>query len=284
MAENSDFDKRAEEGSILFNQLLQSAIEKAGLTQVQKDQWNDLENRFGNLEISEFPKERPKPYQDEDFSKLDKLTKSDYIWLPQPKSKYTFYHPKLEKDGIPVAKQNKYYNQNWFDAHSSLQQEGLTMLTIKEFIDFLNTLKTDAHDLSGNKIPESERLEIYNEITQKKNPWRAEWLDSDFKVVNGILHINSNHRKTNGNLIPQVSEPLEDCVMQDCWVDLNLSNKQGLPTQKTRRQETYFWYPKRNNNSVARFFADTYGAVLSCYWNPSYIDAALAVRPSAKNF
>ncbi|MBI2672996.1 hypothetical protein HYX19_01940, partial [Candidatus Woesearchaeota archaeon] len=108
----------------------------------------------------------------------------DYIFMPQ--------------HGLYVAKERSHFNENWYDAHKALHQERARMLTLREFADFLILLR------NGN----DEFQKIYKDITEVRKPWRAEWLDADFKVVINTLHINYNHRIVNGNLQPQNSEPL----------------------------------------------------------------------------
>ena len=86
----------------------------------------------------------------------------------------------------------------------------------------------------------------------------------------------------NGKLIPKCTEKLEDCLMEDCFADLNSINKQGLLTRKSQSQSyiegsnVYFYYPR--DNSVSRVFALSDRAFLSCNWSPSTRDPVLGVR------
>ena len=73
----------------------------------------------------------------------------------------------------------------------------------------------------GSLINKSEQKRIFNDIYEKRDPYRAEWLDADFKVINEVLYINYNHRLINGVLKPQNSEKLEDYLMKDKEIDLN---------------------------------------------------------------
>ena len=182
--------------------------------------------------------------------------KGSYIYLPKHK--------------LYIAKERTNFNKNWYQAHESLHDENARMLTLAEFADFLNTLR------NGN----SEFKRIYSEITEVRDPSRAEWIDADFKVVNNILHINYNHRTLNGRLTPQNSERLEACLMEDCRVDLNSFNRQGLPTRKGNDFDYYF--PRSDNNSVAWFRASSDRAFLDCDWNPGGSYSSLGVR-AARN-
>lgn len=189
----------------------------------------------------------------------------------------------MPQHGLYVAKHLSHHGKNWYDAHISLQQDGARMLTIREYIDFLTLLKSDRIivDLFNGleqRITAEERERIYKNITEKKDPWRSEWLDADFKVVNETLHINYGHHMVNGSLQPTASEPLEKCLMEDGYIDLFSANRHGLPTRKNKKQEFYYFKPLTDNNSVAGFGANSDWAYLNCYGNPQVSNPALGVR------
>ncbi len=173
-----------------------------------------------------------------------------------------------------VAKQRTHFGKNWFDCHKELQKNNERMLIIPEFIEFLKYTKINFPD-------------IYKDITEVRNPWRAEWLDADFKVINEKLHVNYNHiLDKNGNLTPKNSELLNsNTLMQDKTPRINLENylnnfhtHQGLPNKNVGPGDLYYWYPRSDNNLVARFFADSDRAVLGCYRYPSAAGSSLGVR------
>jgi len=200
-------------------------------------------------------------------------TSGSYIFLPENE-----YHGDLL-----ISKERKYLGLNWHQAHEELAKENSLMLTIRQFIDFLNLLKSEnVYDENKNKIPAEQYNSILEDILTQRDPYRAEWLDADFKVINNNLHINYNHKYINGKLTPQKSEPLEACLMEDVYVDLSSANKQGLPTKKSKSQEIYFYYPRSNNNSVARFRAYSVGVDLNCYVDPRGSNPGLGVRPVNK--
>lgn len=145
------------------------------------------------------------------------------------------------------------------------------MLTIRELVDFLALLKSgNVMDGLEQGLPENEVSTIYSSITEKKDPARTEWLDAHFKVVNDILHINYYHQSVNGQLHPQKSEPLEKCLMSEdlnvdslgIYVDLFSTNSQGLPTQKSRRQD-FFYFPP-TDDFTPWFGAFSKDAILYC--------------------
>ncbi len=191
---------------------------------------------------------------------------ADYVFVPE--------------HNLYVAKKRTHQGSNWYEAHQSLHQENARMMIIREFVDFLALLKTgNALDGLEQRLSEDEVKGIYKDITEKKDPYRAEWLDADFKVVDGRLHINYNHRNVNEKLQPQNSEPLEGCVMENSYVDLiGSANTQGLPTRGSNNQEFYYWKPLEDNNSVAWFLAGSGRVCLGCGWDPGGSVASLGVR------
>jgi hypothetical protein len=64
--------------------------------------------------------------------------------------------------------------------------------------------------------------------------------------------------------------------MKDRKVDLSSFNKQGLPTKKGNSFD--YWFPRSDNNSVARFGAISGRAGLVCFRNPSDSVGGLGVR------
>ena len=194
---------------------------------------------------------------------MEKVNLDNFIYVPEIK--------------LYVAKERTLQNRNWFGAHKELQENGERMLIIPEFVEFLKYLKS-----SNNQ----EDLEIYKDITEVRSPWRAEWFDADFKTKGEDLYIHSNHKlDENKSLVPQNKEILDrNTLMKDKIPGISLESwlknptKQGLPSKKTNSGNSYYWNPRSDNNSVARFNADVDGAGLSCYGSPSDRDSYLGVR------
>jgi hypothetical protein len=171
-----------------------------------------------------------------------------------------------------VAREKTNFGKNWFECHKELRANGERMLTPIESIEFLKYAKIN--------LPE-----VYKDITEVRAPWRAEWIDADFKVKGKDLYFNYNHvLDSRGNLIPANSEVLDkDTLMQDKRISLEdylneNHTSQGLPSKKVKSGDLYYWYPRSDNNSVARFDADSDGASLSCGGGPSGESSALGVR------
>tara|TARA_Y100000310_G_scaffold221576_1_gene223153 strand:- start:7488 stop:8147 length:660 start_codon:yes stop_codon:yes gene_type:complete len=182
--------------------------------------------------------------------------KRDFIYVPST--------------GLYVAKERTLSGESWFDVHKQLQSEGSRMPTIPEFTEFLKYLRDN---------PSDENTRIYKDITEVRDPWRAEWLDADFKVKDIKLHINYNNIiDPNGNLVPENSDLLdEDTLIEngvyrislESWLDNPTS--QGLPRKDIDKGELYYWTPDiYQYSSVAGFFTvSVKGVGLNCYWTPS---------------
>ncbi len=241
-------------------------------------------NRVSNLQMLG----TPQPRKSKIVPNLAEQVNKEYANRPdKPIKQQSQTQPQIQKniqnlDGmiyvpsidLHFSKKRIYEGEDWYDCHKLLQKEGTRMPIIPEFIEFLKHLKNN---------PNQENTEIYKDITEVRSPWRAEWLDADFKVKKRKLHINYNHvLDSQGNLQPQNSEKLEACLMENCYADILNPNKQGLPTEKSDNQEFYFWAPMKDNNSVARFVAISDGAYLNCDRGPTNSNASLGVRQVAK--
>jgi len=164
------------------------------------------------------------------------------------------------------AKQRTHLNKNWKDTHKLLAQEKLRMPTIEEFRKTLNYLKNSQNQ---------EHLELYNEITEVRGPWRASHLDAYFEErKDGFYILTANKKK---------AEKLENCLMKDKIPGISLENwlegkniiSQGLPSPNIDDGDLGYWYPK--NNQVAGFVAYSGEANLYCDWDPDYRDSNLGV-------
>ena len=202
-------------------------------------------------------------------------------WILLPESSQYSYPDTL------VSRTVQHKGMNWTQAHEALAASGNYMLGLRQFVDFLADLQAgNLYDGAGKHLSKAESLHIFNQITEVRDPWRAEWLDADFKLVNGVLRMNYGHRIKAGKLVPLHSEPLDACLMKtrtpgislEDW--LSMATRQGMPPEDVQPGELYYWKPLPDNNSVAGFSAGAGGAVLVCGWFPLGSSAALGVRPA----
>jgi len=202
----------------------------------------------------------------------------NYIALPG-KAHGTYSYPDLL---VPIERTHQ--NKDWDDAQAALRAEGYFMLTIRQFIDYINLLKSGtAYYGSGRQIGKSELDAILFDIVGVKDPWRAEWLDAKFgkTIIFGENTITYHKIKTYGTL-EEVTEPLQDCLMEDKLPGISLdywlqnATPQGLPPKKTPKGNFWYWRPRQGY--VAGFVAHSGGAVLSCSGDLQYVYSAFGVR------
>ena len=200
-----------------------------------------------------------------------------YIILPENK------HESYEYPDLLVSVERSHNGENWNQAHESLRQESLFMLTLRQYADFLNLLKSGkAFDGNGRPLDKSRLDSVLDDIMTVRNPYRAEWLDAKFDCK-GILkkqfHITYHIIKSNGAL-EKINEPLNDYLAMDKPIDLKgwlrNANYQGFPASDTADGNLYYWHPR--NGRVAGFDAGSGGAGLCCDGDPAFSDSGLGVR------
>ena len=146
-----------------------------------------------------------------------------------------FYVPAI---GLYVAKEKTLMGEDWRTAHRKLQEKNLQMLTIKQFVETVNYLE-------NNSVPDKDSIldEIFN--PRKENRYRGEWLDAYFTEKRGEMYIAQNHRIKGKRLVPlTLAEKLEDCLMEQKYIDLSSANSQGLPTIESSKQDVFYYYSK----------------------------------------
>ncbi len=176
-------------------------------------------------------------------------------------------------------------NIDWNEALKLNLVLGGETLSIRRFIDFKELLE---YGIKGGKVYHGtgkqmqdlrEIRAIYEEIFAKKNPWRGEHLDAHFEKKSGELYIAYDHYLGNDELIPKISEKLEEGTMCSGKLESISYNAQGLPFLQ---EEIYFGNPL--NGSVARFVANSGRADLNCFRYPADTVSSLGVRHARKRF
>ncbi|MDP4012580.1 MAG: hypothetical protein Q8R00_03165 [Candidatus Nanoarchaeia archaeon] len=209
--------------------------------------------------------------------------KKEYIIL-EGKTYGSYSYPDLLVSANVV-----HHNNNWHKTQEILHNEGNFMLTIRQYVDFLNLITTGKpFDASGNRVDRAKLAKIVDEILTVRSPYRAEWLDAKFrKQSKGLLRrselvVDYGHMFVNGQSQPKYSEPLEECLMEDRTPGINLDDWleratiQGLPPRDIKQGDLYYWYPR--DGSVAGFVAGSGRAFLDCYWDPRSSGPELGVR------
>jgi hypothetical protein len=181
-------------------------------------------------------------------------------------------------------------NINWEQALKLNLGLGGRTLNPRQFADFLLLLKSgDVVDGSRQIVGRNELDGILDEIVTVRDPYRAEWLDADFKYVDnlgkivsssdpsGRLWIYSEHLLQNGDVDSNHKEVLESCLMtKGSRINLSTMNDQGMPTQEG--SDFHYWCSDKDNKSVAGFVANSVGAGLNCGRNPTGTNPSLGVR------
>src|SRR3989344_784481 len=128
---------------------------------------------------------------------------------------------------LQIAKERTYLGLDWNKTHEELKKQNLRMPTIPEFIEFLKYLRAN---------PSNENTEIYNEITEVRDPWRSNWIDAKFEQrKDGMYLINYKS-----------AEKLQDYLTQDKAPGISLDDwlynsiKQGLPKPDCKKGDLYY--------------------------------------------
>lgn len=198
-----------------------------------------------------------------------------------------------ENTAKELTNDNQYIGKiNWEQGMKLVLGLNGTPLTPRQGLDFLSLVMTNqAKDLEGNLIGDKECIRLVREILGKENPWRAEWLDADFKYLdskgkpvssNGTFYLEHSHKLQNGVLVPK-REVMLPYLEESKWLNftslVNTSNYQGMATKDAQDgSDIYYYRPSKDNNSVAGFVASSGGAYLSCDWSPSVSNSSLGVR------
>ena len=209
----------------------------------------------------------------ENMRRLEEERKSNMPNVPEMDG--FIYVPSIN---LYMAKERTLKGKTWNQTHEILQKDNKFMPSIYHFTEYLNYLKNDHED-------RDEAETILDDIL-KTGDWRAEWLDAKFEKKKDGLYLLSDHRIENKKLIAKSEQPLEKCVMEDCYVNFDF-NSQGLPVSKSKSQN----YSQGDNiclgfprdGRVAWFGVYSDYACLYCnYYVPDYSYVSLGVFPCAE--
>lgn len=159
-----------------------------------------------------------------------------------------------------VARQRTLQGKNWVEEHNQLKSQGNRMIVIPEFVEVLKYTK------------DNER-EVYDDITQIRNPWRAEWFDAYFEQrQDGMYVLTAN--KTKAEKLDEGTLMQDKRISLDSWIEN--PTKQGLPKSDVEGGDLYYWSPI--DKRVVRFDANGGRASLICGGAPSGWISNLGVR------
>ena len=193
-----------------------------------------------------------------------------------------------------ISRQESNKGLNWENTHYTLAENGLYMPSPSLFMPYFMHVRdasqgnTTLYTAGNNPIPTNEAEELWKYLSTDYNNGCWTWLDAKFSEENNVWKIGHNHKviqKGKDKSLEGKTETLESCIRKDCFVDLEF-NTQGLPIRKSQNQNykqgenIYYWHPR--NKTVARFYADSGRAFLSCGRNPSGSNRALGVFACAE--
>jgi len=184
-----------------------------------------------------------------------------------------------------ISIKQRFNGKNYLDTHVEVLTAGLTIPTPKQFLTQLRNVnqalenKLPLYNANGELI-EGQELQDYAN-TLNHDCWV--WLNASFKKGKGYLGLDlvTITGLENGKPVYQ-REPLQECLSEECYADLDSINSQGLPTQKSPIQKyesgksIYLWHPRQD--SASRFNASPGNADLYCSRVPLYSDSRLGVR------
>jgi hypothetical protein len=194
-------------------------------------------------------------------------------------------------------------NNNWFESNRLNRALGADNLKVatpitREFVNFGNLLyqgingKIKVYDKSGKLLDQKYLSNLFEDLFVVKSPFRAHFLDADFKMENGVLHLHEKHIfNDSGNIINYCSESLDkNTLMTDKTPGISLINfltknhtSQGFPNKNVQKGDFYYWPPAEDNDSVARFNAGSGGAGFYCGGNPSLRNSDLGLFSIARS-
>jgi len=182
-------------------------------------------------------------------------------------------------------------NNNWEESLRLVQSLGVKATNLKEEFDYLHLIylgsqnKIKVYDVSGKRVDSKLCEKLLMDSIKVQAPWRGNWIDADYKVEKNGLKVHSNHLfDKEGNITDFKSEVLDgNTLREDKQIDVidyltKNHTSQGHVSVKVKSGSFYFWSPGKDNNSVARFDAGSYWAVLVCNGYPQGRYANLGVR------
>ena len=185
-------------------------------------------------------------------------------------------------------------NIDWFEAGMLNQALGVKTPYAKQEVDYLHLLylgsqgKIKVFENLGKQIKKDLCKKLFEDKVKEQSPWRASWLDNDFKTNGKNLNVNYNHIfDREKNILYSKSEVLDGNTLrqrkQIDVLDYITANHttQGLIHKNVKSGNFYSFPPRSDDNSSAGFDVDSGRADLSCNWDPSDRNGNLGVESVA---
>ncbi len=162
--------------------------------------------------------------------------------------------------------------------------------SLRTFVDVLGDINgalvegKQIYDARGNPVSATKLQQFWDDVSKVTDPYRAEWLDAVFQKLgkNARFNIAYHRIQPKGILVP-VTEPLSPYLAEDKTPGISLENwlrtatEHGLPQTATLAGQLWYWCPQPG--AVARFGANSVGALLVCGGSPQDSDPGRGVRP-----
>ncbi|MBI5392086.1 hypothetical protein HZB00_03740 [Candidatus Woesearchaeota archaeon] len=222
----------------------------------------DLEKTIGALRVIQLEEK----VQEQPKKQLPQKKKKNAV--PDPENWIVLKGAKWGDHSYPdllVSIKKGYDGLSFEQTRKRLQHKGCFMLSIRQFFDFILLLESGVvYNAKGERLNKRAIAEILDEI-MTAGPQRGEWLNAEFKRIRNILYINE--------------EELLECIMDNGYISLDDLNEQGMPIRKYIQTQIRYVAPQ--DNSVARFIADSDGAAFCCNVSAAYGGKEFGVRPAS---
>ena len=239
-------------------------------------------------------------YEIEERKNLLKKKKAPEINPPSPQQSDVRTNIKGEvyirvpNSKVVISRNESYQGLTWENTHYALADNGLFMSTPSLFMPYLIQVRDASqgkiilYTADNKPVPKDEAEDLWKYLSTNHRNGCWTWLDAKFSENKNVWKITYNHKtvqKGKDNSLEGITETLEDCIREDCFVDLEF-NKQGLPTRRsqdqtyTQGENIYYWHPIEGR--VAGFVAYSSRANLGCDRLLSDSSSALGVFACAE--
>lgn len=208
----------------------------------------------------------------------------NYIILPGKR------HGSYEYPDLLVPAYMTHKARSWYKAPVALHRENAFMLTIRQYVDYRNLLRSgNVYDGRGAKLDSGRVNAILDEISKGG----TEWLDARFSTSGRSLISITYHKIKSDGTLEEVTEPLGECLMEDKKIVPNIqqgisldnwlhnATNQGLPPKNISEGKLNYRYPR--DKDVAAFTSYPDKAYLYCNTTPRRWFFQLGIRAAKIN-